>query len=78
MDEQQRSENIVTAALCLAIVIIIVLKVTGAITVSWVWLLAPIWMALGVGLILGFIFLGYLISQGIIRIIKENRKNERN
>ena len=78
MDEQQRSENIVTAVLCLAIVIIIVLKVTGAITVSWLWLLAPVWLAFGVSLILAFIFLGYLISKGIIRDIKENRKNERN
>ena len=78
MDEQQRSEDIVTAALCLTIVIIIVLKITGVITVSWIWLLAPVWLAFGVGLILAFIFLGYLISKGIIRDIKENRKNERN
>ena len=49
-------DRIVDLALLFAIVAILVLKIIGVITISWIWLLAPIWIPLGLGFILLIIF----------------------
>lgn len=50
-------DRIVDLALLFAIVAILVLKIIGVITISWIWLLAPIWIPLGLGIILLIIFM---------------------
>lgn len=57
------------------IAIIIGLKLEGIITISWFWLLSPIWLLFGLGVILSIILLTACIINSYI-INKEN-KNER-
>lgn len=40
-----------------AIITVIVLKITNVITISWFWLLSPIWIPFGIGCALAFVFL---------------------
>jgi len=60
------------------ILLVIGLKLNGTITISWLWLLSPIWIPFSVGLVLAFIVLVCYTITIIINIfkIKEN-KNER-
>ena len=55
-----------------AVITIIVLKIIGIITIPWIWLLAPIWIPLGIGCI-GAMIIGTMF---IIECKKEKR-NER-
>lgn len=57
------------------IAIIIGLKLEGVITISWFWLLSPLWFLFGLGVILSIILLTACIINSYI-INKEN-KNER-
>lgn len=57
------------------IAIVIGLKLEGVITISWFWLLSPLWLLFGLGIILSIIFLILCIIESYI-INKEN-KNER-
>ena len=61
-----------------SILLLVLLKVFGILEISWLVVFAPalIIMTIG-GAALGLIFgLGFI--KGIIEIIKENKKNERN
>jgi hypothetical protein len=58
------------------IVTVIVLKITNVIKISWLWLLSPIWILLGAGLIFA---IGLTIICLIDECINKRRKNnERN
>jgi hypothetical protein len=37
------------------IITILVLKLTNVITISWIWLLSPIWILFGIGFVLAII-----------------------
>lgn len=41
----------------LAIVAVIVLKLTNVLTISWLWILSPIWIPLALGFVLALIIL---------------------
>lgn len=49
-------DRIVDAVICLAVITIIVLKICGVITISWLWLLAPLWIPFAFGAVLAIIF----------------------
>lgn len=52
------SEDRITDILIIGIIItVIVLKITNVITISWLWLLSPIWILFGIGCALAFVFL---------------------
>ena len=50
-------DRIVDVFLVCAFIAVIVLKCTGVITLSWLWLLSPIWIALGFGLLIAIVML---------------------
>lgn len=75
---RETSDIIAEVGLFSAIVIIVLLKLTGIITVSWIWLFSPVWMILIVGgaLIMSIVIIR--IIRGLIELAKENKENERN
>ena len=50
-------DRIVDAVICLTVIAIIVLKICGVITISWLWLLAPLWIPFAFGLAVAIIFI---------------------
>lgn len=51
-------EDKIVDILCIvAIISVIILKITGVITVSWLWLLSPIWISLSAGIIITLVIL---------------------
>lgn len=50
-------ERIVDVVICLAVIAIIVLKICGIITISWLWLLAPLWIPFGIGIAIAIVFI---------------------
>ena len=59
-------DRIVDAVICLAVITVIVLKICGVITISWLWLLAPLWIPFGIGVVMAIIFvILYLIESYI-------------
>ena len=55
--EEEAMDWIVDIVIYLAIIAIIVLKICGVITISWLWLLAPLWIPFAFGLVLAIIFI---------------------
>lgn len=49
-----------------AIITVIILKLTNVITISWLWLLSPIWIPFGVGCVFAFVFLIVVIIEHYI------------
>ncbi len=48
-------DRMVDAIIIGAILTVIGLKIAGVITISWLWLLSPIWILFGVGMILAIV-----------------------
>lgn len=46
-----------------AIITVIILKLTNVITISWLWLLSPIWIPFGIGCVFAFVFLIVVIIE---------------
>jgi hypothetical protein len=44
----------------LLLVALILLKLTGNITISWWWVFAPLWIPLSIGCVIGIIVLGII------------------
>lgn len=75
MDEDKRARKGVDHLLMLQInlaVIFTVLKLTGTITWSWLWVLSPLWIGLACWLFIGVLFLFFCI---IVMIINEGIEN---
>ena len=53
---------------------IIILKLTNVIQISWVWLLCPIWLSFGLGLVLAIVFTLLYIYEILFH---KEKKNER-
>ena len=72
---REPSDNYIDGILIIGIIVILILKLTGAINISWTILLIPIWilLALMIGFIL-VIFGGLMINY----INKRRKENERN
>jgi len=54
-------DKLVDIFIVVAIIVTIVLKITNVITIPWLWLLAPIWIPLGIGCILASILCLYFV-----------------
>ena len=57
-------------------IVFIVLKLCGALTWSWLWILAPIWIPVGLGIVTvtGFaLFFGFML---ILMSLKYSREND--
>ena len=64
MDE----DRIVDIVIIGAILTVIILKIVGVITISWLWLFSPIWILFGLGLILAvFMTIICILSEYIDR-----------
>lgn len=64
MENGEIIDRIVDAVICLAVITVIVLKICGVITISWLWLLAPLWIPFGIGVVMAIIFvILYLIES---------------
>ena len=78
MGARDKTDKWVDILLIIVVIAIITLKIMNIITLSWTWILAPIWICLGLGILFtAFIFIIFFIST-LMNIIKENRKDERN
>jgi len=69
MDE----DRIVDGILICGIITIIILRICNVITWPWKWILAPIWIPLGIGVILALIFAIVIIIYCIKEKINELR-----
>ena len=77
MSPDDFSDRLAETILILGIIAVIVLKLVGIITLEWIWLLSPIWILFGLGLILLVILITIIMVRGFYFLFKE-RKNERN
>lgn len=77
MSPDDFSDRLVDIILILGVIAVIVLKLVGVITLEWIWLLSPIWISFGLGLILLVILITIIMVRGFYFLFKE-RKNERN
>ena len=57
-------DRIVDVVAALAILAIPILRILNIITIPWVWILAPLWLGLGVGTILAIIFIILFVIKG--------------
>lgn len=48
-------DRIVDIVICGGVLTIIILKLTNVITIPWLWLLSPLWILVGFGVILAII-----------------------
>ena len=48
-------DRIYDGIIILGILTVIILKITNVITISWFWLLSPLWLLLGIGTILAIL-----------------------
>lgn len=71
-----RNDRFVDVIIVGAILTAIILKLTGVITIDWIWVLSPIWIILGLGLIFGLLFILWVVIYNFIDKLKEKR-NER-
>ena len=64
METYERNEGttVIRRILELLLVVFIVLKLTGVITLSWWWVLSPLWIPLAIALIVTIIFLILIIK----------------
>ena len=69
-----RIEDIV---ILIFVIAVILLKLTGLIQISWLWLLSPLWITAGLTIIALIFMLLFAIGINIYDKIKE-KKNERN
>ena len=77
MSPDDFSDRLVDIILILGIIGVIVLKIVGVITLEWIWLLSPIWVPFGLGIVLLIVLVTILMIKGFYNLFKE-RKNERN
>ncbi len=60
-------DRIVDIVICLITITVIVLKICGIITISWLWLLAPLWIPFGIGLVMAVIFIVLYFIESYIK-----------
>lgn len=57
-------DRIVDVVAALVILAIPILRILNIITIPWVWILAPLWLGLGAGIILAIIFIILFVIKG--------------
>lgn len=60
-------DRIVDIAIVAIILAVIVLKICGVITISWLWLLAPLWIPFGIGVVMAIIFVILYFIESCIK-----------
>ena len=70
MNGRNKTDTIADITIASIALVIIILKLTGLLKLSWWIILAPIWIAFGVGLLLLAIVIVSIIIRGIIEIIR--------
>ena len=70
MNGRDKTDTITDITIASVALVIIILKLTGLLKLSWWIILAPIWIAFGVGLLLLAIVIVSIIIRGIIEIIR--------
>lgn len=69
-------DRIVDIFIILGAIAIIVLKITNVITIPWIWLLSPLWILAGLGIILCvLITIMYIIHDITYKRRKEYERN---
>ena len=76
MRGQDSLDRVVDIFLIILVIVFIYLKITGIITLSWFWILCPIWGLFALGVILAII-IGIIFIVSIIIDNKKENKNER-
>ena len=76
MRERETADKCADIFILLVVLTVIGLKISGIITIPWVWLLAPIWVTFLVGLVIACIVLLLFLGACVIDKIeiKENKK----
>ena len=67
MENGDIMDRIADIIICLAVITIIVLKICGIITISWLWLLAPLWIPFGIGIVMAIIFIILYLIESYIK-----------
>ena len=57
VNEEEAIDRIVDILIVAIILAVVVLKICGVITISWLWLLAPLWIPFAFGLAVAIIFI---------------------
>ena len=70
------TERLVDITIITIIISVIILKIIGVIKIAWFWLLSPLWILFGLGVVICVAVATIVISTDLINRIKE-RKNER-
>ena len=69
-------DRFVDVFIILGAIAIVVLKLTNVITLSWLWLLSPLWICAGLGIILCIIMtIGFIIHSFTYKRRKEYERN---
>jgi len=69
-------DRFVDILIILGAIAIVVLKLTNVITLSWLWLLSPLWICAGLGIILCILTtIMYIIHDFTYKRRKENERN---
>ncbi len=71
---KNKEDRIADITLIILLLSVIILKLTNVIQIPWIWLLCPIWLAFGLGLVLAIIFIILYIYEILFH---KEKKNER-
>jgi len=74
---RDNEDKVVDIFFIIAAIVIVILKLTNVITISWLWLLSPLWIMAGLGFIVCIIITIMFIIHSIRYDIKEKKENER-
>ena len=73
---RDNEDKIVDIFLIVAAIVLVILKLTNAITISWLWLLSPLWIIAGLGIILCVIMtIRFIIHSFTYKRRKEYERN---
>lgn len=70
MNGRDKTDTITDITIASVALVIIILKLTGLLKLSWWIILAPVWAAFGIGVLLLITVIVGIILRGIIEIIR--------
>lgn len=70
MNGRDKADTITDITIASVALVIIILKLTGLLKLSWWIILAPVWIAFGIGILLLITVIVGIIIRGIIEIIR--------
>lgn len=72
---RDNEDRVVDIFFIIAAIVLVILKLTNIITISWLWLLSPLWIMAGLGIIICIIITIMFIFHNFT--YKKEKKNER-